>query len=94
MEINDIKIQLDAIIARLAKLENHELQTYTSEEVCKILRISKRTLQSLRDEGQIGFCQNNNTIRYTRSHIEQYFKRYDISTQKSGVITMHRKKSA
>ena len=53
---------------------NYMLVTYTSAEVCQILKISKRKLQSLRDNNLIGFLQQGSTIRYTEDHIKMFIR--------------------
>lgn len=45
-----------------------------NQDVCFLLNISPRTLQSYRDMGKIGFCQINHKIYYKVSDIEKLLK--------------------
>lgn len=45
-----------------------------NDEACSLLKVSKRTLQKYRDEGQIGFSQTGSKIYYRASDIEAYLE--------------------
>jgi len=45
-----------------------------NQDVCLLLNISPRTLQSYRDMGKIGFSQINYKIYYKASDIEKFLK--------------------
>ena len=65
----------DVSEARLAKqqpIKNKDKLFYTTEEVMEILSISRRTLQTLRNEGKIGFVKVYNTIRFSIEDIEKF----------------------
>lgn len=49
-----------------------ETKWLTSEEVCRLLKISKRTLQSYRDNGILPFSQIGRKIYYKASDIDDY----------------------
>ena len=53
-------------------IEIKEKLFYTTEEVMEMLRISRRTLQTLRNEGKIGFVKVYNTIRFSKEDIEKF----------------------
>ena len=53
-------------------IEKKEKLFYTTEEVMEMLRISRRTLQTLRNEGRIGFVKVYNTIRFSIEDIERF----------------------
>jgi len=59
----------------------------SSEEVCHLLMISKRTLQSYRDHGTLPFAQIGRKIYYKSSDIEEYLDQHYIKSnyQKGGV---------
>lgn len=64
---------------------NKELGTneQTSEwldngDVCGLLNISKRTLQSYRDSGKLPFSQINHKVFYKRKDIENFLKEREI----------------
>jgi hypothetical protein len=52
-----------------------------NESVCKLLRISKRTLQSYRDNGTIPFSQIGHKCYYKASDIEQIINKQQVKTQ-------------
>ena len=65
----------DVSEARLAKekpVKKNDKLFYTTEEVMEILSISRRTLQTLRNEGKIGFVKVYNTIRFSIEDIEKF----------------------
>jgi MerR family transcriptional regulator, repressor of the yfmOP operon len=68
-----------------------DLQTkklLSSEEVCSLLMISKRTLQSYRDRGILPFSQIGRKIYYKASDIDEYLNRHYVKAdyQKGGVV--------
>jgi MerR family transcriptional regulator, repressor of the yfmOP operon len=58
----------------------------SSDEVCHLLRISKRTLQSYRDHGILPFAQIGRKIYYKASDIDEYLNQHYIRAryQKEG----------
>ena len=52
-----------------------------NETVCKLLHISKRTLQSYRDNGTIPFSQIGHKCYYKASDIEQVINKQQIKIQ-------------
>jgi len=42
------------------------------DEVMELLNISRRTLQTLRHEGKIGFVRHHNTIRFSKENIDSF----------------------
>ena len=49
---------------------NKEKVFYTIDEVMELLNISRRTLQTLRQEGKIKFVKAHNTVRFSKDDIE------------------------
>lgn len=47
---------------------------YVTDEVCKLLNVSKRTLQKMRDSSAIRFTKSGKKIYYKASDIEQYLE--------------------
>lgn len=45
-----------------------------SSDVCQLLNISKRTLQTYRDNGSLPYSQINHKMYYKHSDIERLFK--------------------
>jgi len=60
----------------------------SSDEVCHILRISKRTLQSYRDRSILPFAQIGRKIYYKVSDIDDYLEMHYVkpSYWKGGVL--------
>lgn len=54
---------------------------YTNEEVCELLKVSKRHLQYLRDTGQINFVQNGRKIYYRAEDLENFFNMNRIASE-------------
>lgn len=48
---------------------------YVTEEVCKILNVSRRTLQNMRDKQTIKFKKTGKKIYYKASDIEEYLEK-------------------
>lgn len=46
---------------------------YTIDEVCKMLEVSRRHLQYLRDSGQISFVQNGRKIYFKAEDLDEFF---------------------
>lgn len=46
-----------------------------NNEVCKLLKVSKRTLQNYRDNGEISFSQIGAKLLYRTSDIDDFLKR-------------------
>jgi hypothetical protein len=53
----------------------------TTQQVMEYLKISKRFLQSLRNEGKIKFCQNEvrGPIKYRLSEVRKYMDRITVN---------------
>jgi excisionase family DNA binding protein len=60
----------EARILKQKKKNNKETEYYTNEEVMELLNISRRTLQTLRSEGRIGYVKAHKTIRYSKDDID------------------------
>lgn len=67
---------------------NYSKKWLTSDDVCKILLISKRTLVSYRAYGTIPFSQIGRKIYYKASDIDDYLERHYIKAnyQKRGAV--------
>jgi hypothetical protein len=58
-------------------------QFYTNEEICKLLSVSKRTLQSWRDRSLISYHKVNGIIFYSLEDINAFVKRNQIEAKTS-----------
>ena len=52
----------------------------SSEDVCRLLMVSKRTLQSYRDRGTLPFAQISRKIYYKASDIDEYLDMHYIKS--------------
>jgi len=52
---------------------------YTNDEVCELLKVSKRHLQYLRDTEQINYIQNGRKILYRAEDLEAFFNANHIN---------------
>lgn len=62
----------------LAKKANTPLSEvwFDNQDVCELLKISKRTLQTYRDEKMLPFSQINHKIYYRASDIDRFLKKH------------------
>lgn len=72
--------RLETFAARVDMLcktsEDKSLQTWlTNEDVCGILNVSKRTLQTYRDSGKLSYSQIGYKIYYRPEDVEQLIKK-------------------
>lgn len=51
---------------------------YANEDLCKMLKVSKRTLQNWRDEGLIEFSQIGHKIYYTQGAVTQMLEKAKV----------------
>ena len=65
--------------------EGKRLKKYCdNQEVCQILRITKRTLQAYRDSGKIPFTRIQNKIFYRPDDITQFIESNRFKTNTHG----------
>lgn len=55
---------------------------YTTEEVAKMFKVSTRTVQNWRDNGQISFNQINSVIVYRKADIEELLEQSYVRGKK------------
>jgi len=76
-------IRFDALERKMNSLHSKQdksLKTWLdNQDVCLILNISKRTLQTYRDNGTVAYCQINHKIYYKPDDIE-------LLTRKSTIV--------
>jgi hypothetical protein len=66
---------LEEMIQRTTRnTQGGEQGVYDTDDLCKKLKVSKRTLQNWRDEGLIEFSQIGHKIYYTESAVNQMFE--------------------
>lgn len=68
---------LHAIESKLDKITPEKLSgfTYTSEQVCTMLGISPKTLQTYRDRKRIGFSQLGSKVWYTAQDVGEFLSK-------------------
>ncbi len=78
--LDEHELLCDMIINLSAKLRNKSPEELLSvSEVCDFLRIGPTTLQSLRNNGKIGFVrEDNNSIGYPCSEVISYLERNGV----------------
>ena len=67
--------ELTAKVRKLTE-RNTGMKTWLdNQDVCRILNISKRTLQSYRDSGKLAFSQINHKIYYKPNDVETFLQK-------------------
>jgi len=67
-----IVFQLEDISKKLNKALAAKQETFMdNQEFLMLMKISKRTAQTWRDEGKVSFCQVGNKIYYKMSDVEK-----------------------
>ena len=54
---------------------NHE-RWYTNDDLIELLKVSRRTLSTWRDQGLIGFSQIGSKIYYSQSDVEKFMNNH------------------
>lgn len=78
-EFSKLMRKIDQISAKLESLnlksnDGFKEKWYVSDEVCKLLNVSKRTLQKMRDSQAIKFTKSGKKIYYKASDLEGYLE--------------------
>ncbi|MBS2100991.1 helix-turn-helix domain-containing protein [Carboxylicivirga linearis] len=71
-KIDQINDKIDSI--SIEKNDGFKDRWYVTEEVCKLLNVSRRTLQTMRDNKVIAFKKTGRKIYYKASDIEAYLE--------------------
>ena len=71
-KIDQLSDKLEQLI--LKSNDGFKEKWYVTEEVCKLLSVSKRTLQKMRDSNAIKFTKSGKKIYYKASDIEEYLE--------------------
>ncbi len=74
-EIHSIFAKISTKLDEISIKNPFKDKWFDSEDVCRILKISKRTLQNYRDKGIIAFSQVGNKIYYKASDIESHLEK-------------------
>ncbi|HMM03866.1 helix-turn-helix domain-containing protein [Dysgonomonas sp.] len=74
--VNKVKNLAHEASALRRKSEDKNLEEWLDgQDVCLILNISPRTLQTYRDTGRLGFCQINHKLYYKAGEIDKLLKK-------------------
>lgn len=57
------------------------MEIYTTHEVATLLKCTTRTLQNLRDRGEISFIRVGRLVRFTQEQIADYLKRQNVNNE-------------
>lgn len=80
-----ILVKIDHISSRLNAIENilespfsksFDKEYYTMDEVCRMLNVSKRTLQRYRSNRMIRYFKKNNQTYYPKADFEKFLSTY------------------
>ncbi len=82
---NEMQEQFRLLMEKIANLQHKctdkKLQRWLdNQDVCMILNISQRTLQTYRSTGKIGYSQINGKIYYKGSDVEKLLKQTNSHT--------------
>lgn len=76
-QFSDLMSKLDAIQSQINTKANPKKETFLdNQEFLLLLKISKRTAQTWRDEGKISFSQVGNKIYYKLSDVEKLMQEH------------------
>jgi hypothetical protein len=78
-QYQEIINRLDAINEKFKKIEQPASEKFMDNaEFLSLMKVSKRTAQTWRDEGKISFSQVGNKIYYSLSDVEALLKHHYI----------------
>ena len=75
----EIVTKIDHILAKVTEEKSKQPLTeiwLDNQQVCELLKVSIRTLQTYRDEGMISFSQIGSKIYYKASDIETHLTKH------------------
>lgn len=75
--IKEIENFLDSVQTLIQETSQKQKSEWLdNQEVCLLLKISPRTLQNLRDTGQISYSQLERKIYYKKEDINKYIEKH------------------
>jgi hypothetical protein len=76
-QFTDLMLKLDTIQNQLTSKTDQKKETFLdNQEFLLLMKISKRTAQTWRDEGKISFSQVGNKIYYKLSDVEKLLQEH------------------
>lgn len=82
-KLDHLNEKIDSI--NVAKNDGFKDKWYVTEEVCKLLNVSRRTLQNMRDNQTIKFRKAGRKIYYKARDIEEYLESISCRTMDEAV---------
>jgi excisionase family DNA binding protein len=58
------------------------MHLFTSSEVAAILNCTTRTLQNLRDRGEISFIRVGRLVRFSEEQVQEYLDRQKVGNER------------
>jgi len=84
--LDQIEKRLESIESTLQQIHREKARNsfrlLTTSEAAKVLQITTRHLQNLRDRGDIGFVQYGRVVRYKPEDIQAYINEYYVHAGK------------
>jgi len=80
-ELESVKEQLTQISSKLETLEktkSEDKKWLDNDEACAYLHVSKRTLQTYRDDGVLPFSQSGGKILYKTADLDAHLEKHYI----------------
>ena len=71
----------EKLVAKIEEIDPQK-KIYTVEDLCQLLRISKRTSQTYRDKGLIEYSQVGGKIFFTWDQIMAFLEKYKVEIHK------------
>jgi hypothetical protein len=82
-QYNDLLTKLDAITKRISEKEKNPKEIFLDNaDFIQLMKISKRTAQTWRDEGKVSFSQVGSKIYYLLSDVEKLLEQHYIKSYK------------
>ena len=85
-DLDHIEQRLESLETVLKQIRNerahHQFGLLNSKEAAKVLQITTRHLQNLRDRGDIGFVQYGRVVRYRPEDIQAHIDEHLVSPGK------------
>ena len=85
-QFNTMLASIEEIKSKLDKQNKNPEETFLdNQEFLLLMKISKRTAQTWRDEGKISFSQVGNKIYYKLADVEELLEKHYVKSYKSNV---------
>lgn len=83
-QFNNLSTSVEEIKTKIEQLSKKPQEVFVdNQEFLFLMKISKRTAQTWRDEGKISFSQVGNKIYYKMGDVEELLNKYYVKSFKS-----------